>query len=62
MGGRLRRRSVFAAPAGYNESLEHFRTFFDAVRTRRAVVEDATFGLSINQGLFGHGSCVIVTR
>jgi acetyl-CoA acetyltransferase len=25
-------------------------------------VEGATVGLSINQGLFGHGSCVIVTR
>ena len=25
-------------------------------------VEDARVGLSINQGLFGHGSCVIVTR
>jgi predicted dehydrogenase len=35
---------VFAAPSGYSESLEHFRTFFDAIRARRAVVEDATFG------------------
>ena len=25
-------------------------------------VEDANVGLSINQGLFGHGSCVIVTK
>jgi acetyl-CoA acetyltransferase len=25
-------------------------------------VENATVGLAINQGLFGHGSCVIVTR
>ena len=25
-------------------------------------VEGARVGLSINQGLFGHGSCVIVTR
>jgi acetyl-CoA acetyltransferase len=25
-------------------------------------VDDARVGLSINQGLFGHGSCVIVTR
>ena len=25
-------------------------------------VEDATVGLAINQGLFGHGSCVILTR
>jgi predicted dehydrogenase len=35
---------VYAAPSGYNESLEHFRAFFDAVRARRAVVEDASFG------------------
>ena len=25
-------------------------------------VDGAKVGLSINQGLFGHGSCVIVTR
>jgi hypothetical protein len=41
---RPTREEVFAAPPGYNEGLEHFRTFFDAVRTRRAVVEDAAFG------------------
>jgi predicted dehydrogenase len=35
---------VYAAPAGYSDSLEHLRTFFDAVRARRAVVEDAAFG------------------
>jgi predicted dehydrogenase len=35
---------VYSAPSGYNESLEHFRTFFDAVRARRAVTEDASFG------------------
>ena len=35
---------VYAAPAGYNESLEHFRTFFTAVRSRKPVIEDATFG------------------
>ena len=35
---------VYAAPAGYNESIEHFKTFFDAIRARRRVVEDATFG------------------
>ena len=35
---------VYAAPSGYNESVEHFRTFFDAIRARRAVTEDATFG------------------
>jgi predicted dehydrogenase len=35
---------TFAAPGGYSDSLDHFRTFFDAVRSRRPVVEDATFG------------------
>jgi predicted dehydrogenase len=35
---------VYAAPAGYNESVEHFKTFFDAIRAHRRVVEDATFG------------------
>lgn len=35
---------VHAAPPGYSESVEHFKTFFDAVRARRAVVEDASFG------------------
>jgi predicted dehydrogenase len=36
---------VYGAPPGYSDSYEHFRTFFDAVRTRTPVVEDATFGL-----------------
>jgi predicted dehydrogenase len=35
---------TFAAPSSYSESVEHFRTFFDAIRARRAVVEDASFG------------------
>ena len=35
---------VYAAPSGYSDSLEHFRNFFDAVRARRAVIEDAAFG------------------
>ena len=36
---------VYMAPQGYSDSLDHFRTFFDAVRSRQPVVEDATFGL-----------------
>jgi predicted dehydrogenase len=37
---------VFQAPQGYRgDSYEHFRVFFDAVRSRKPVVEDATFGL-----------------
>ena len=34
----------FTVPPGYNETREHLWNFFDAVRTRRPVVEDATFG------------------
>ena len=36
---------MYAAPEGYSESVEHFRTFFNAVRTRKPVIEDAVFGL-----------------
>jgi len=35
----------FTAPAGYSDHLDHFTNFFDAVRTGKPVVEDATFGL-----------------
>ena len=35
---------VYAAPSGYSDQVEHFRTFFNAVRSRQPVVEDATFG------------------
>lgn len=34
----------FNAPAGYSEHLDHFTNFFDAVRTGKPVIEDATFG------------------
>jgi predicted dehydrogenase len=36
---------VYAAPPGYNDGYDHFVNFFDAVRTRKPVVEDAAFGL-----------------
>ncbi len=36
---------VYAAPSGYSDTYDHFRTFFDAVRTRQPVIEDAAFGL-----------------
>jgi len=36
---------VYAPPPRYNSTEDHFRNFFDAVRTRRPVVEDAVFGL-----------------
>jgi hypothetical protein len=32
-------------PRGYSEQVEHHRVFFDSVRSRKPVVEDATFGL-----------------
>lgn len=35
---------TYAAPSNYSDSLEHFRVFFDAVRSRKPVIEDATFG------------------
>lgn len=34
----------FVAPPNYSDSYDHFRNFFDSVRSRRPVVEDATFG------------------
>ena len=35
---------VFKAPAGYDDHLDHFTNFFDAVRTGKKIVEDAEFG------------------
>lgn len=35
----------FMMPPGYSEQVAHHETFFDAVRSRKAVVEDAVFGL-----------------
>lgn len=35
---------VFKVPAGYSDHLDHFTNFFDAIRTNKPVVEDATFG------------------
>jgi predicted dehydrogenase len=34
----------YDAPPGYRDSFEHFTNFFEAVRTRQPVVEDAVFG------------------
>ena len=42
---RSRDEETFMAPARYSSMDDHFRNFFDAVRTRRPVVEDAVFGL-----------------
>jgi hypothetical protein len=35
---------VFAAPQGYYDGYDHFVSFFDGMRARKPVVEDATFG------------------
>ncbi|HEY9258354.1 Gfo/Idh/MocA family oxidoreductase [Chitinophaga sp.] len=37
--------SAYAAPKGYDDRLEHFTNFFESMRTGKAVVEDAVFGL-----------------
>ena len=34
----------WSAPRGYSDSYDHFHNFFNSVRTRTPVVEDATFG------------------
>ena len=34
----------FVAPPGYSDSYDHFQNFFNSVRSRQPVVEDATFG------------------
>ncbi len=38
-------QQMFRAPRGYSDSLDHFRNFFESVRTRKPVIEDAAFGL-----------------
>jgi predicted dehydrogenase len=35
---------LFSMPEGYLDSYDHFHNFFDAVRSRQPVVEDAVFG------------------
>ena len=37
--------TVYVPPKGYNAHQDHHRVFFDAVRSRKPVVEDAVFGL-----------------
>jgi predicted dehydrogenase len=34
----------YVAPHGYSDHYDHFKNFFEAVRTRQPVVEDAVFG------------------
>jgi hypothetical protein len=36
---------VYSAPSGYSDSVDHFRNFFNAIRSGGKVIEDATFGV-----------------
>jgi predicted dehydrogenase len=44
MGGDLRAEEKYIAPSGYSDSYDHLKNFFESVRNRRPVVEDAVFG------------------
>jgi len=37
-------QDTYAPPSGYSDSVDHFRAFFDGMRSRKPVVEDAVFG------------------
>jgi hypothetical protein len=39
------REQKFSAPDEYDDRYDHFVNFFDAIRTGKKVVEDASFGL-----------------
>ena len=41
---QLQEVTRYTTPPGYSETREHLYNFFDAVRTRKPVIEDATFG------------------
>ena len=43
-GASLGGTEKFTAPKGYSDSYDHFHNFFDSVRSRKPVVEDAVFG------------------
>jgi predicted dehydrogenase len=43
-GASLGGTEKFTAPKGYSDSYDHFHNFFDSVRSRKPVVEDAIFG------------------
>ena len=37
-------QDTYAPPSGYSDSVDHFTSFFDGMRSRKSVVEDAVFG------------------
>jgi hypothetical protein len=37
-------QDVYAPPSGHDPHLEHHRVFYEAVRSRKPVVEDTVFG------------------
>ena len=37
-------QEIYQAPSGYNDSFDHLKNFFAAVRSRQPVVEDPVFG------------------
>jgi predicted dehydrogenase len=37
-------QDTYAPPQGYSDSVDHFRAFFEGMRSRKPVVEDAVFG------------------
>jgi len=37
-------QDTYAPPSGYSDSVDHFRAFFEGMRSRKPVVEDAVFG------------------
>jgi predicted dehydrogenase len=37
-------QDTYAPPSAYSDSVDHFNAFFDGMRSRKPVVEDATFG------------------
>jgi len=37
-------RETYSPPSGYSDSVDHFTSFFEGMRSRKSVVEDAVFG------------------
>jgi hypothetical protein len=37
-------QDTYAPPSGYSDSVDHFAAFFEGMRSRKPVVEDAVFG------------------